>query len=346
MKIILNRLYVSAKRSFKNPYVYFMAAIILLLGIVAFVMPPKEASAYIPVAVLNNDDSPRTADALEELTDMTSIFHFYEVDSEAQMYADLATGAANTGVIFPEDMMEKSGSLRTLPDIEVITTPSSTLPLMSSEEVFMKLFPHFAYYVMIDTIERCSVEFPEGYEESLTGIMEQSMESNAIYHLESLENADYNDIVTTEKLSIPVYKFAGFFIWMAALLGALSFLNDCDNKLYVRMRKGGRVFMGLILPAVHVVPVAVVSIISFLIAQESFSIIRMLLYCFNVIVLSFAIATFFSILPGQGKKSRAFSAILPTYLILSFLFGGVLINLSVYSPILRAVSMIFPPYFF
>ena len=346
MKIILNRLYVSAKRSFKNPYVYFMAAILLILGIVSFVMPPKESSAYIPVAILNLDDSPRTKEAVEDLCDMTSIFHFYEVDNEAQMYSDIATGTANTGVIFPENMMESSGSLRSLPDIEIVTTPSSTLPLMSSEEVFMKLFPHFAYYVMIDTIERSDVDFPDGYEQELNRIMEEAMGSNTIYRLESLENADYDDIVTVEKLPIPVYKFAGFFIWMAALLGALSYLNDCDNKLYTRMSKGARVFMGLILPAVHVLPLLFVSLISFLIAQVEFSVGKIFLYGICVIVLAFVIATVFSLLPGQGKKSHALSAVLPTYLILSFLFGGVLINLSVYSPVLKAVSMLFPPYFF
>ncbi|MBR1797477.1 MAG: ABC transporter permease [Clostridiales bacterium] len=346
MKLFLNRLYVCAKRSLKNPYVYGMAAIIIILAFLSAFMPAKESSAYIPVAILNLDDSEETSKAVDELCEMGSIFNFYEVETEDSMYADMARGACNTGFILPEDMMAKSGSMRTVPDIRVITTASSTLPLMSSEEVFMKLFPYFAQHILEDTVRRSDVSFPDNYETSMRRIFTAYMEGSEIYRLESLENTEYNDITNYDKLIIPVYKFAGFFIWMAALLGAFSYLSDSDNKLYLRMSRVSSMFMGLILSFVHVLPVALISIIGFLIADVDFSLSHVLIYCVVVILLSFVIAVIFSVLPGQGRKSKVFSSVLPTYLILSFLFGGVLINLSVYSPLLRTVSMLFPPYFF
>ena len=160
------------------------------------------------------------------------------------------------------------------------------------------------------------------------------------------KGVEYNEITTSQKIAIPVYKFAGFFLWMAALLGALSYLNDCDNKLYMRMSKGGRFFMGLILPAAHVIPVIVISLISFIICGAEFSVVHVLVYSIVSILLAFLIASVVAALPMHAKRSSIFAAVLPTYLILSFLFGGVLMNLSVYSPVLRTVSMLFPPYFF
>ena len=346
MRIFLNRLYLSLKRSFLNPYIYGMAFILIALAVVAVAMPSHKASAYIPVAILNLDDNEDTAQAVEDMCEMGSIFDFYEVDSETEMYADLASGKANTGFILPEDLMEKSGSIRSVPRITVITTPSSTLQFMSSEEVFMKLFPYFALHVMTDTIENEDLTLPSDYEDSLRSIFEMYMEGNEIYRLDSLENIGYNEITNTEKIAIPVYKFAGFFLWMAALLGALSYLNDCDNKLYTRMKKGERLIMGLILPMAHTLPVIIISFVSFLIAGSEFSVIRILVYSLVCILISFVVASFVAVLPLYGKKSGIFAAILPTYLILSFLFGGVLMNLSVYSPVLRTVSMLFPPYFF
>ena len=92
-----------------NPYIYGMAFILIALAVVSVAMPSHKSSAYIPVAVLNLDDNEDTEEAVEELCEMGSIFDFYEVDSEAQMYSDLATGKANTGFILPEDLMDKSG---------------------------------------------------------------------------------------------------------------------------------------------------------------------------------------------------------------------------------------------
>lgn len=346
MRLFFNRLYLSSKRSFLNPYIYGMAFILIALAIVAVAMPSHKASAYIPVAILNLDDDEDTARAVEDLCEMGSIFDFYEVDSEVQMYSDLATGRANTGFILPEDLMAKSAKLHRMPDIRVITTPSSTLPFMSSEEVFMKLFPHFALRVMTNVIDNSDVAMPADYVDGLSDVFDSYLEGNAIYRLEALESIEYNEITTSQKIAIPVYKFAGFFLWMAALLGALSYLNDCDNKLYMRMSKGERFFMGLILPAAHVIPVILISLISFLICGVEFSVLHLLGYSVVVILVAFVIASIIAALPLYGKKSGIFAAVLPTYLILSFLFGGVLMNLSVYSPILRTVSMLFPPYFF
>ena len=344
MKIFLNRLLLSAKRSFLNPYIYGMAFILIALAGVSVAMPANKSSAYIPVAILNLDDSEDTAAAVEALCDMGSVFEFYEVESEAEMYSDIAAGKCNTGFILPEGLMESSGNMRRMPEITVIETPSSTLPLMSSEEIFMKLFPYFAVHVLTETVDSSDLSFPEDYKEAARRIFDTYIEGNTIYKLET--DTDYNEITNVEKIPIPVYKFAGFFLWMAALLGALSYLNDCDNKLYLRMSKGGRFFMGLILPTVHVVPVMVISVISFLIAGVEFDLLHVVIYSLAIIIVAFIVAAFVAMLPGRTGKSGMFAAVLPTYLILSFLFGGVLINLSVYSPVLRTLSMIFPPYFF
>ena len=346
MRLFFNRLRLSAKRSFLNPYIYGMAFILIALAVVSVAMPSQKSSAYIPVAILNLDEDSSTEAAVEELCGMGSIFDFYEVESESLMSSDLASGRANTCFIIPEDLMAESAVMRRMPKISVITTPSSTLPLMSSEEVFMKLFPHFALRVMEAAIDESDVNVPSDYSSALSALFDSYLDSNAIYRLESLESIEYNEISTSEKIAVPVYKFAGFFLWMAALLGALSYLNDCDNKLYVRMTKTGRLFMGLILPAAHVIPVVVISVISLLICGAPFSILHILVYSLAVILISFVIASVIAALPLYGKKSGLFAAVLPTYLILSFLFGGVLMNLSVYSPILRTVSMLFPPYFF
>ena len=59
MRLFMNRLSVLAKRSLINPAMYVMSGVIILMALLAIFVPEKETSVYIPVALLNNDDSKR-----------------------------------------------------------------------------------------------------------------------------------------------------------------------------------------------------------------------------------------------------------------------------------------------
>jgi len=337
--MIRNRLVVMLKRSFLSPYIYVMAFILLSLSVVSVIIPESEASAYIPVAVLNLDDSDETALAVETLCDKTSVFSFYEVSGEEELYDDIVSGRANTGYIIPEDFMEKSVNLRRANEITLVVTPSSTLTAVSSEEVFNSLFRYIAFHILDSII---SYENSDG----LRDIYDSYMDGDAIFHLQSIENKEYEDITNTHKILIPVYKFAGYFIFMASLIGALAYLHDSDNKLYLKMSFTEKSLMGLILISVYVLPVTVVSVVAFLIAGISFSITRLIVFNIVNVLAAFILAALFSKLPGLGKKSRVFAAVLPSYLLLSFFFGGVLFDFTTLSPIINTVSHLFITYYF
>ncbi len=346
MRIFLNRLYLCFKRSFKNPYIYVMAAVLIIMASVYAAVPAKESSAYIPVGIVDLDGTDRSAEIIDSLIETDSVFSFYEIEDEDELYTDLASGKCSTGFIIPEGFTDESLSVYRIPEILLVRTNASTLPLMSGEEVFRKLFPDLARRILIGSIERTDIPLTDDYEQVLSDIFNSYINSNEIYRLQSADGIEYGDLSVKNKIELPVYKFCGFFIFMAALLGVLACLNDSDNRIYLRMSRTERIFMGLILPAVHVVPVAAVSVISCLITGTVFSPLRLIIYCAAVIILAFIVSVLFDLIPGQGRKSRIFSAVLPTYLILSFLFSGVLIDLSGYGPALKLLSMMFPPYFF
>ncbi|MCQ2516526.1 MAG: ABC transporter permease [Saccharofermentans sp.] len=327
------------KRSLFNPYIYVMAVILLALSIVSIIIPDNKASAYIPVALLNLDESEETITVVDNLCDKNSVFTFYEVDSEEELYEDIASGKANTGYIIPEDFMDNCLTIRRAPKISMVVTPSSTLTSVSSEQVFNGLFRYIGFYILEDI---ASGENPD----SLRAIYNYYMASDDIFHLQSVENREYSDITTTNKIIIPVYKFAGFFIFMASLIGALAFLHDSDNKLYLRMSFIEKTMMGLILIGVYTLPVTIVSMVAFLIAGISFSVLKLLVFNIVNIVFALIIGAIFTVIPGQGKKSRIFAAILPAYLLLSFIFGGVLFDLAPISPLIKAISLLFIPHYF
>jgi len=345
MKLFLNRLRVLSKRSLINPAMYVMAGVILLLALLVVFVPEKETTANIPVALLNNDDSDRTEAIIESLCGMNSVFTFYEVDDEEELYKDIASGKANTAYIFPKDFTEHLTDSGTRYDIKQVTTPASTLKFLSREEVFGTFYEYSCRQVITETLAdygyNVTIHDPE-----LERLFGQYIDDRSLFALESVEGTVYNVITRSEKIPIPLYKFAGFFIFTAALLGVLAFLNDQDNRIYLRFRLIERIYLGLIQIAVFTVPSMMVSIICFLISGTEFELLHVLLYTLTVTFIAFAAGTILTVIPLRTARSRIFSSVLPVYLILSFLFSGILIDLTNFGQALRALSRLFPPSFF
>ena len=138
MRLFMNRLIVNIKRCMLSPFMYVMAAVLITLALFCILIPESEKSVYLPVAILNNDDNEKTEEIVEELCDMRSVFEFYEVGSEEEMLDDLAQGKANTGFVIPEDFLERSTGTKKPHEIAVITTPTSGLTSLATEEVCRK----------------------------------------------------------------------------------------------------------------------------------------------------------------------------------------------------------------
>ena len=191
-----------------------------------------------------------------------------------------------------------------------------------------------------------SVYEVDAHDPRLKEIFDKYIDDQYLFALESVEGTVYNAITRSEKVPIPLYKFAGFFIFTAALLGTLAFLNDQDNRIYLRFKLFERIYLGLIQVAVFTFPAMIVSLFCFLISQTEFSLLHVILYTFIVTLVAFAAGTVMTLLPIRTARSKIFSAILPVYLILSFLFSGILMDLTNFGTALRTLSRLFPPSMF
>ena len=345
MKLFLNRLSVLAKRSLINPAMYVMSGVIILMALLVILVPPKETSIYIPVAILNEDNSEDTEDIVDDLCSMNSIFHFYEVDDEDEIYKDLASGKANTAYVFPKGFSDNLISTKSRYDVKQISTPASSFVFLSREEVFRSFYQYSARQIISDTFASRGIEV-DTHDPELKKIFGKYMDDDFLFALESVEGTVYNALTRSEKVPIPLYKFAGFFIFTAALLGTLAFLNDQDNRIYLRFGLIERIYLGLIQVAVFTFPAMVVSIVCFLASRTEFSVLHVIVYTALVTLLSFVFGTVMTLLPIRQARSKIFSSILPVYLILSFLFSGILMDLTNFGTALRTLSRLFPPSMF
>ncbi len=346
MKLFMNRLIVVIKRCALSPFMYVMASVLIILSMLAILIPESEKSVYLPVAILNNDDNEKTEEIVDSLCEMRSIFHFYVVDSEEEMYDDLAQGKANTGYVIPEGFLDRCTGDKKAREIAVVTTPSSGMTSLATEEIFEKIFRYSALKILQTTLEEYGYNDNGENNSEIEQIYYDFLNGDQIYALTGLQGEQYNEITKSEKIEIPVYKFAGLFIYAACLLGLLSFLTDVDNRIYLRFGKVQKIYLAFIQIAVYALPMAALSAICFLAAGIDFSPAKIIFYTFSVIVLSLALGVLIIMLPLKVSPAKVLSAVLPVYLILCFLFGGILFDLASFTKFLKTISMIFPPHYF
>lgn len=345
MKLFLNRLQILSKRSFINPAMYIMVGVIVLMALLVIFVPEKQTSVYIPVALLNEDSSEETGSIVDELCTRNSIFHFYEVDDEEELYKDLASGKANTAYIFPEDFITHLTSDGSRYDVRQVVTPASSFMFLSREEVFGRFYEYSARQIISDTFSNYGYEV-DIHDPEIERLFSKYLKDESLFALESIEGTVYNVITRSEKVPIPLYKFAGFFIFTAALLGALAFLNDQDNRIYLRFGLFERIYLGLIQVAVFTFPAMIISVLCFAISKTEFSLLHVTGYTLLVTLIAFILGTFMTILPIRTARSKIFSAVLPVYLILSFLFSGILMDLTNFGTELSTLARLFPPSMF
>ncbi len=347
MKLLKNRILIAAKRSILSPIMYIMVILIVFLSVLQVTIPEKQKSAFIPVAILNHDDNEESIAVVDELCSMNSVFNFYEVKSEEEMYEQMAQGEVATGYIIPEGFFEHSATLRRSLKIKMICTPAAgALSSLATEELFSRFFRKSARLLTEEILDEEGLIRSEEERLLLYEIYEEKISGDEIFSMRGLEGTVYNDKTRSEKVDIPVYKFAGLFIYTAALMGILAFLSDYDNKIYLRFNRIEKIYMTFVQIGVYTVPMTIVSLLAFIVTRARYSALWVIGYMFLMILISIVIGTIFAWLPIRSSKSGIFAAILPVYLILCFLFSGILFDLASFSPLMKHLSLVFPPSFF
>ncbi len=353
MKLSLQRFMIMEKRILRQPFIYIIAGVLIMLSLIYRLVPPEEKSASIPVAVLCMDGSEEAVGMLEDISNINSVFNFYSVADEDEMYSAIISGKADSGFIIPEDYLSKSTSVFTQQDIRVITTEGSVFPSLAADLLYSVTFKYSAYRILEKTVQDEDI-YSELTSENGKLTMEELMElmhdtyanyisSDSIFHLEDISGGKYSDIKDYSPIDIPIRKIGGFFIFAASLLGAATYLVDKDMGLFLKMDVKERLFMRLADILTITVPVSVITYFSILICYPEETGTRFLLHITVYMIISSAFAFIISLII---RKSTLMKGVLPVYLVLTIIFGGIFFDLSSFSDSLKLISSLFIPYYF
>lgn len=346
MKHFFTKLFILVKRQFNQPAYILMMLLLLGLSIGYTFVPETEKSAYIPVALLCHDDNPDSKALVNELVNAYSVFTFYTVADEEEMYEDIVSGKASIGYVIPEGFMDSCAKLTEIEKIEVYESSASMLTSLASDEIFCHFFRIANPYIIksqVATHPEFSNFKPEYVDADITMYYNNYIHSNTIFSIEDVSNTTYSDITKTKKLNIPTRKIIAYFIMTAALFGISAYIQDSENNILIRMTKSEQISFKLMTICSAVVPMSLIGYICILITSSTenafSSFIRVTIYSLALIAIVFLISFII-------RKSTLYNKVLPVYLILALIFGGVMFDLSSYSDIVKGISMLFPTYYF
>ncbi len=337
----LRRFCIMLKRPLRQPVFLMMLGFLLFMTYLASRVPDERRSTHIPIAILNYDTSEDGKALTEALLNEQSLFSFYIVADEDTMYKDLTSGKANTGYIIPEGFMASAAHFKMDIQTEQILTEGSLLPTVSMDVVFSVMFRIEAYPILLDAMEKAGLD-PAAFAEKARELYDYYATSGEIFRVADMKGAVYSNDINHTRSDIPVRKLCAFFLLAAGLLGLISYLSDKEKQLYLRFTRGEHAVMKLMHIESSLIIPAAVSYPAILLTEHGNALsllLRLVLYILVVTAFVWVLSLLF-------KKSRTLTRVLPLYLLLTLLLGGIFYDLSPYNPVLKAVSGLFLPYYF
>ncbi|MGN0435395.1 MAG: hypothetical protein ACI4D8_02055 [Wujia sp.] len=224
---ILNKLCVFTKRILLHRLYILMLAVIIILTAVYRLLPEKNRSTDIKVALYFQEDNAYTRQLLQEIESENSVYSFYTAESEKGLIDDVKSGKAECGYVIPVGFFEDyiHGHSEENPLLQYII-PSSTLHYSINETFFSNILEVTASKILVE-----GVDIPE-YNEELEELLYEYIHSDSVFTLTTPLTGEFTFDDMVYKLDIPVYEISILLILFSALLGLLMFYRDKEKGMY------------------------------------------------------------------------------------------------------------------
>ncbi len=339
MKALFIRFYILCKRQLKNPFflVLLFGFPLFALGIHTLEKNPLEKSDTISIAIYCENPDTFTQNCLEELTHISS-FHFYKAESLSSLEAQVSSGYAECGYVFPDNFHAILLNGNPKRQITLYTSPSTLFASLSKEVVFACIFRSFAKDIGISYIKTSPIfdsirenaipMFSLQYQSYLNGT-----EDTPLFHL------IYETISTTKPVPptfvpMPIRGIFAVLLFINALTATIQTLEDKRKKLPISLFSSIAVsFLFLTLSGWFTLCLTK-NYTSFL--QESLT----ALFYFTLLYI------FCSLFSYLCKNTSFITASIPFFALGSIIFCPIFINLSSFLPIFSILEKFFLPYYY
>ena len=185
---------------------------------------------YIPFGTEN-------ATALNKESDSDSLLDFYTVPSEKELYDAVASGTAQCGYIFPEDLFARLDEGLGKGMITVVTSPDSMQQDLTNESVYAALFEKYALHLLDDYLTKQLPSAPFTSKE-LAARYENRLHDGSVFSFSYTGNTSFQkDSFRSSFQSLTLRRILYLFLFISCYVGGFSYYHDRDCGFYQVIRK-------------------------------------------------------------------------------------------------------------
>lgn len=302
-------------------------------------LPAIAGEAPAPVTGLNTASA--MASLAYKLSTYEGLYTFRLCASAQEVYDDVATGRAECGYLFSEDLYGEllNGNLKGL--VTTVASPSTTMLPVINETVYSLVFEDLALLSLERYLAKnsaVSAEYNVLYDDTLIEELYQKyLLGDSTFHFEyDGSPKDYRLTASTVLLS-PIRGLLSVLLLLSALTGAISYYRLAENPVFDTLK----VRIGCIaIPVLCTVPVMLPCIYFAGLSVGMVKEIGLLLPYAAACVITALLLTLCI------KKRVIFTSLLPLFLLACLVFTPVFIDISVFLPALKPLSYLFLPYYY
>lgn len=304
--IILNRLNVFFKRILCRKTYICMLAFLIILTTTYKLLPAKKQTADIKVAIYNEEINQYSEDMYACFDEINTLYNFYPVDSKNELIDVVQSGKVECGFFIPADFYINyiSGSNDT--PIVMYNTPASTLSSAICETLFSCILKVCSPDILTYAVDATA------HNQYLMEKMEEYINSDEIFTLESLADGEFSFHEETYHINIPVYEISIILIIFASLLGLLIYLQDKEKGIFTALSRKELHAIKLVSIFTALFPILVVGFVCNIIISglsHSFSLLLISLVTFIATIISSLII----------RKSTHLNKVLPLVMLISII---------------------------
>lgn len=224
----INRFTVFTKRILAHKMYLVMLAVLVFLTGLYKLLPSKEQSTDIKVAICCEDTGEYFDALMAEIERSNSIYTFYIVNSEDTLLNDVKSSYAECGFVIPDNFFQSfiDGTADENP-IRMYKTPSSTLPFSICETLFAQTYQIVAEQLMLSCTDL------DAYDEELVSIYHDYTSGDEVFRLMDVTDHSFDFKTMIYRINIPVFEITVLLILFAGLLGLLLYQKDKEKRIYL-----------------------------------------------------------------------------------------------------------------
>lgn len=348
MKKYLTWIKLISKHILKKPLIPILLLCIPLISFLISLIPSFNEGTSLNIGVYFEGGDDLSVAMKEQLLNREDAFEFTLYEDTELLKEDVLMGRLECGYIFDKDFSSSVDKGKYKNSIKLFVSSSTLLDSSVNEVVFASLLQLCGYEIITDYVTEAGIEISND-EDALSFLIseyERYCEGGETFYLdiETVSGINLNEGGNdTLGVSFPLRGMLAILIFLAGMLGAVTWLNDNENGLFSAYSTAFKTACRILYILIPAGLFILCGELTLLLTGNGRAPLAELFISLRYLII---IVLFCNICMALLRKSSIVTALIPVLIIGSLIFCPIFINLESLIPVFRIIAKFFVPGYF